>query len=58
VSAYAEALAALKAADCTVEDGDIKAKGDGYKVDDAQCKDGTYDILLDKDFKITKKTGH
>ncbi len=31
------------------------AKGDGYKADDVECKDGQYDMMLDKDFKITGK---
>ena len=31
------------------------AKGDGYKADDVECKDGQYDMTLDKDFKITGK---
>jgi hypothetical protein len=46
---------AIKALGCTVEDDDITAKGGGYKADDVQCKDGQYDITLDKDFKITGK---
>lgn len=46
---------AIKEAGCTVEDSDITAKGDGYKADDVECKDGNYDMLLDKDFKITEK---
>jgi hypothetical protein len=46
---------AIKAIGCTVEETDITAKGDGYKADDVECKDGQYDMLLDKDFKITKK---
>ena len=46
---------AIKAAGCTVEDSDIVAKGDGYKADDVECKDGNYDMTLDKDFKITGK---
>jgi hypothetical protein len=63
-SAYAAALTekqvegvetAIKAIGCTVEETDITAKGDGYKADDVECKDGQYDMLLDKDFKITKK---
>jgi hypothetical protein len=63
-SAYAAALTeqqvegvqkAIKAAGCTVEDSDIMAKGDGYKADDVECKDGQYDVSLDKDFKITGK---
>ncbi len=47
---------AIKAIGCTVEESDITAKGDGYKADDVECKDSQYDMLLDKDFKITKKT--
>ena len=63
-SAYAAALTeqqvegvqkAIKAAGCRVEDSDIMAKGDGYKADDVECKDGQYDVSLDKDFKITGK---
>ncbi len=63
-SAYAVALTeqqvegvqkAIKAAGCTVDDSDIMAKGDGYKADDVECKDGQYDVSLDKDFKITGK---
>jgi hypothetical protein len=46
---------AIQAIGCTVEDTDIIAKGDGYKAEDVQCKDGQYDMLLDKDFKITDK---
>ena len=46
---------AIKALGCTVEDSDIIAKGDGYKADDVECKDGQYDVSLDKDFKITGK---
>jgi hypothetical protein len=46
---------AIKAAGCTVDDSDIMAKGDGYKADDVECKDGQYDVMLDKDFKITGK---
>jgi len=46
---------AIKAIGCTVEENDITAKGDGYKADDVECKDGQYDMLLDKDFKITEK---
>jgi hypothetical protein len=63
-SAYAAALTeqqvegvqtAIKAAGCTVDDSNITAKGDGYKADDVECKDGNYDVTLDKDFKITDK---
>jgi hypothetical protein len=63
-SAYAAALTeqqvegvqtAIKAAGCTVDDSDIEAQGDGYKADDVECKDGQYDMVLDKDFKIVNK---
>jgi hypothetical protein len=63
-SAYAGALTeqqvegvqkAIKAIDCTVDDRDIKTKGDGYVADDVECKDGNYDMTLDKDFKIGDK---
>ena len=63
-SAYAAALtekqvegveAAIKAIGCTVEETDIIAKGEGYKVGDVECKDGQFDMLLGKDFKITNK---
>ena len=63
-SAYATALTekqvegvetTIKAIGCTVEETDITTKGGGYKADDVDCKDGQYDLLLDKDFKITKK---
>ena len=63
-SAYAGALTeqqvegvqkAVKAMECTVDDSDIKAKGDGYVADDVECKDGNYDMTLDKDFKVTEK---
>ena len=46
---------AIKAIGCTVEETDIIAKGDGYKADDVECKDGQYDMMHDKDFKITGK---
>ena len=46
---------AIKAAGCTVDDSDIEAQGDGYKADDVECKDGQYDMVLDKDFKIVNK---
>jgi hypothetical protein len=40
---------AIKALGCTIEDSDITVKGDGYKADDVECKDGQYDMTLDKD---------
>ena len=61
-SAYATALTemqmegvetTIKAIGCAVEEN-ITTKGGGYKADDVDCKDGQYDLLLDKDFKITK----
>ena len=55
VSADAKAsiTKALAEIGCTSED--IDAEGDVYFADDATCKDGTYDITLDKGFKIVKK---
>ena len=41
--------------ECTVEDGNIEAEGGGYEADDVICKDGQYDMTLDKDFKVTNK---
>ncbi len=46
---------AIKAIGCTVEASDIMAKGANYKADDVQCKNGQYDMLLDKNFKIISK---
>ncbi len=40
---------------CTVEDTNIEAEGAGYEADDVICKDGQYDVYLDKDYNITKK---
>jgi hypothetical protein len=44
---------ALEAFGCTADEME---KSDGsvfaFEVDDAKCKDGEYDIKLDKDFKI------
>ena len=51
--AKASVTKALAEIGCTSED--IDAEGDVYFADDATCKDGTYDITLDKDFKIVKK---
>jgi hypothetical protein len=47
---------AITEAGCTVEGSDITAKGDGFKADDVQCKDGQYDMLLNKSFKTTNKS--
>ena len=51
--AKASVTRALAEIGCTSED--IDAEGDVYFADDATCKDGTYDITLDKGFKIVKK---
>jgi hypothetical protein len=41
---------------CTMDDDDdVEAKGDGYKAEEVQCKDGQYDVTFDKDFKVTNK---
>lgn len=53
-----EATAAIEKALAEIgcKPGDIEAgKGGGYEVDDVECKDGQYDVKLDKDFKITGK---
>lgn len=41
--------------ECTVEDTGIEIEGSGYEADDVLCKDGQYDVYLDKDFNVTKK---
>jgi hypothetical protein len=47
--------AALEAAGCT--GGKMEKEGIGlYEVDDAKCRDGQYDIKLDKDFKVIVMT--
>jgi len=46
---------AIKAMECTVEDTGIETEGSGYEADDVLCKDGQYDVYLDKDFNVTKK---
>ena len=33
-----------------------RSDADYFEVDDAKCKDGQYDIKLDKDFKVTVMT--
>ena len=45
--------AALEAWGCSGGKMEQETEGTGvYEVDDAKCKDGQYDIKLDKDFKI------
>jgi hypothetical protein len=53
----AEAKASIEKALVEIEctGADIQVKGDGYEAEDATCKDGQYDIILDKDFKIVIK---
>lgn len=49
--------AALEAWGCTGGKMEKETEGSGYfEVDDAKCKDGQYDIKLDKDFKVTSMT--
>ncbi|MGI8852363.1 MAG: hypothetical protein ACR2GC_03505 [Methyloceanibacter sp.] len=45
----------IKGMECTVEDTGIEVEGAGYEADDVICKDGQYDVYLDKDFNVTKK---
>jgi hypothetical protein len=51
--AKASVTKALAEIGCTSEE--IDAEGDVYFADDATCKDGKYDITLDKGFKVVKK---
>jgi hypothetical protein len=46
---------AIKAMGCTVEDDNIEIEGSGYEADDVICKDGQYDIYLNKDFTVKNK---
>ena len=49
--------AALETHGCTGGKMEKEAEGSGnFEVDDAKCKDGQYDIKLDKDFKIISMT--
>jgi hypothetical protein len=49
--------AALEAFGCTGGKMEKETEGSGYfEVDDAKCRDGQYDIKLDKDFKIISMT--
>jgi hypothetical protein len=40
---------------CTMDEHDMEADDGGYELDDVECKDGSYDMTLDKDFKVTDK---
>jgi hypothetical protein len=45
--------AALQAWGCSGGKMEQETEGTGvYEVDDARCRDGQYDIKLDKDFKV------
>jgi hypothetical protein len=46
---------AIKAMECTVEDTNIEIEGSGYEADDVICKDGQYDVYLNKDFTVKTK---
>jgi hypothetical protein len=45
----------IKAMECTVEDTAIEAEGSGFEADDVICKDGQYDVYLDKEYNVVKK---
>jgi hypothetical protein len=55
VSADAKASITKALAEIGCTGGDIGVEGGIYFADDATCKDGKYDITLDKDFKIVEK---
>ena len=49
--------ATLEAWGCAGGKMEKETEGSGYfEVDDAKCRDGQYDIKLDKDFKVTSMT--
>jgi hypothetical protein len=49
--------AALEVFGCTGGKTEKETEGSSYfEVDDAKCKDGQYDIKLDKDFKVISMT--
>jgi hypothetical protein len=49
VSAEAKAAVAKAIAEIGCTSDDIETEGNRYEADDAKCKDGQYDIVLDKD---------
>jgi hypothetical protein len=57
-AAKAGVVQALAEIGCTSDE--IKIEGDRYEAHSANCRDGRYDITLDKDFMIvgTKKARH
>jgi hypothetical protein len=49
--------AAIQVWGCSGGEMEQEAEATGvYEVDDAKCKDGQYDIKLDKDFKVISMT--
>lgn len=49
--------AALESFGCTGGKMEKETEGSGYfEVDDAKCRDGQFDIKLDKDFKLIAMT--
>lgn len=53
----AKIKAALEVLGCTGGKMEKETEASGYfEVDDAQCKEGQYDIKLDKDFKLIVMT--
>jgi hypothetical protein len=49
--------AALEVLGCTGGKMEKESEGSGYfEVDDAKCKDGQYDVKLDKEFKMIAMT--
>jgi hypothetical protein len=49
----AKIKAALEPLGCTGGKMEKETEGSGYfEVDDAKCRDGQYDIKLDRDFKV------
>jgi hypothetical protein len=49
--------AAMEVLGCTGGKMEKETEGSGYfEVDDAKCRDGQYDIKLDKDFKLIAMT--
>ncbi|HWE16076.1 MAG TPA: hypothetical protein VG758_02675 [Hyphomicrobiaceae bacterium] len=49
--------AAISAWGCAGGQMEQETEGTGvYEVDDAKCKDGQYDIKLDKDFRVISMT--
>jgi hypothetical protein len=49
--------AALEVLGCTGGKMEKETEGSGYfEVDDAKCRDGQFDIKLDKDFKVLAMT--